>query len=155
YGTRDTSPRNIDSTDTGHDFGDYGVIHRITFDISNPGTAPQTIYLYEKPLGGPVRSTFIVDGHVKELGCVRLPERYQIMAYTMPPQQQAASTVVTMTDGGSNYPIEIGMTTTPPLPTVPPQSAPDGCFPKPAPSPSAEPLPTQTPSAEVLPEPTG
>ena len=163
YGTRDTTPRNIDTSAPGHDYGDYGVIHRITFDIDNPGITPQTIYLYEKPLGGgPVRSTFIVDGQVKELGCARVAQRYQIMAYTMPPQQQAASTVVTMTDGGSNYPIEIGMTGTAPLPTVPPQSAPDGCFPKPTPSPVPTELPsempsepTATPSTQVLPEPTG
>jgi len=149
YGTRDTSPRNIDTTDAGRDFGDYGVIHRVTFDINNPGNTPQTIYLYEKPLGGVVRSTFIVDGQVKELGCVRVPQRYQIMAYTMPPQQQAASTVITMTEGGSNYPLEIGMTATAPLPTVPPQSAPDGCFPKPTPSPG--PVPSNTPSEEPSP----
>jgi hypothetical protein len=105
YGTRDTTPRNIDTSDPGRDYGDYGVIHRVTFDIDNSGTTPQTIYLYEKPLGGPMRSTFIVDGQVKELGCVRIPQRYQVMAYTMPPQQQAASTVITMTEGGSNYPI--------------------------------------------------
>ncbi|HTX03175.1 MAG TPA: hypothetical protein VMD07_05800 [Candidatus Acidoferrales bacterium] len=153
YGTRDTTPRNIVPNDRGHDYGDYGVIHRITFDIDNPGDTPQTIYLYEKPLGGPMRSTFIVDGQLKELGCVRVPERYQITAYTMPAQQQAASTVITMTEGGSNYPIEIGMTETPPLPTTPPQSAPDGCFPKPSPSPSPTPSaePTETPSAEPSP----
>ena len=153
YGARDTTPHNIDPNGPGHDFGDYGVIHRITFDIDNPGITPQTIYLYEKPLGGPVRSTFIVDGQVKELGCARVPERYQIVAYTMPAQQQAASTVVTMTDGGSNYPIEIGMTETPPLPTVPPQSAPDGCFPKATPSPSPSLEPTEVPS-EMPAEPT-
>ena|SRR5579863_10518578 len=162
YGTRDTTPRNLDTSDPGHDYGDYGVIHRITFDIDNPGNTPQTVYLYEKPLGGPMRSTFIVDGQVKELGCVRVPQRYQIMAYTMPPQQQAASTVITMTEGGSNYPVEIGMTATAPLPTVPPQSAPDGCFPKPTPSPVPTELPsempsepTATPSPQALPEPTG
>ena len=145
YGTRDTTPRNIDTSDAGHDYGDYGVIHRVTFDIDNSGNTPQTIYLYEKPLGGPMRSTFIVDGQVKELGCVRVPQRYQVMAYTMPPQQQAASTVITMTEGGSNYPIEIGLTGTAPLPTVPPQSSPDGCFPKPSPAPS------ETPSVEPSP----
>lgn len=149
YGMRETSPRNIDTTDAGHDFGDYGIIHRVTFDINNPGSTPQTIYLYEKPLGGAVRSTFIVDGQVKEIGCARVPQRYEIMAYTMPPQEQAASTVITMTDGGSSYPLEIGMTATAPLPTVPPQSAPDGCFPKPSPPPS--PLPSEAPSIEPSP----
>ena len=160
YGGRDKTPSNVDPSDRGHDFGDYGVVQRITFDINNSGNTAQPIYLYEKPLGGPVRSTFIVDGHVVEIGCARVPERYQITAYQMPAQSQAASTVVTMTDGGSNYPLEIGITTTPPLSTTPPQTAPDGCFPKPSgsPSPSAlpslMPSPTETPSVTPTPSPT-
>jgi hypothetical protein len=36
-----------------------------------------------------------------------------------------------MTDGGSFYPVEIGITGTPPTPATPAISAPDGCFPKP------------------------
>lgn len=149
YGGKDTAPHNVDPSDAGHDWGDYGVLHRITFDIDNPGDTSQTIYLYEKPLGGSVRSSFVVDGQLQELGCARLPERYLIKAYTMPAQQQAASTVVTMTDGGSSYPLEIGITTTPPLPTTPPLNAPDGCFPKPPPSP----VPTEAPSEQPPEEP--
>jgi hypothetical protein len=35
-----------------------------------------------------------------------------------------------MTDGGSFYPLEVGLSGTPPQPVTPPVSAPDGCFPK-------------------------
>ena len=152
YGTRDKSPANVDPNDRGKDFGDYGVVHHITFDISNPNTKAQNIYLYEKPLGGPVRSTFIVDGRVVELGCVRVPQRYLITMYQMPPQWHAASTITTMADGGSNYPLEIGITTTEPIPTTPPQTAPDGCFPKPAFTPFPSPSPSATPFAVPSPE---
>ena len=154
YGTRDQSPPNVNPDDRGHDLGDYGVVHHITFDITNPNNNAQNIYLYEKPLGGPVRSTFIVDGRVVELGCVRVPEHYLIASYQMPAQGHAASTIVTMADGGSNYPLEIGITTTQPIPATPPQNAPDGCFPKPAafPSPSAAPSVLPTPFEQTSPE---
>jgi hypothetical protein len=35
-----------------------------------------------------------------------------------------------MTDGGSNYPLEIGVSSTPPLASTPAITAADGCFPK-------------------------
>jgi hypothetical protein len=41
-----------------------------------------------------------------------------------------------MTDGGSFYPVEIGVTETTPQPSAPPITAPDGCFPSPTSTPS-------------------
>ena len=147
YANRDRTPKNLDPSDTGHDYGDYGAIHRITFTFANPTGDPHVVYLYERPLGGPVRSTFIVDGVLKELGCVEKLQRYLIAAFTLPPGSNGSSTVLTMTDGGSFYPIEVGATLVPPIPNAPPQRAPDGCFPAPTPTPSPSPLavPTQVP----------
>ena len=129
YGTRAPSPRNLDPADDGHDYGDYGVVHRITFLLSNPNDAPQVVYVYEKPLGGPVRSTFLIEGQMKELGCVRLQQPYWVSTYQLPPHSQGVSTTVTMTDGGSFYPLELGVMDTPPAPYTPPVGAPDGCSP--------------------------
>ncbi len=131
YGNRRQTPRNLDPADTGHDYGDYGVLQRIGFDLDNPSAAPATVYLYEKPLGGVVRSSFIVNGTAVDLGCVRVPQRYLIAPYRLGPHATGTLDVLTMTDGGSNYPLEIGVGTTPPLTATPPISAPDGCFPKP------------------------
>jgi hypothetical protein len=61
YGDRTTTPRNLDPTDPGRDYGDYGVVHRISFTLINPTDVPHVVYLYEKPLGGAVRSSFLVD----------------------------------------------------------------------------------------------
>jgi hypothetical protein len=157
YGNRDRTPRNLNPSDPGRDYGDYGVLHRIAFVVSNPNSDPRTIYLYQRPLGGPVRSSFVVDGSLKELGCARLPQRYLIATYLLPPGGNGASTMLTMTDGGSNYPLEVGVTQTYPLPTTPPLTSPDGCFPKPTPTPIPAPspfVPTPTPSPEPSPEPT-
>jgi hypothetical protein len=130
YGGRLSTPRNVVPSDDGRNFGDYGVIHQITFTLVNPTDDPHLVYLYEKPLGGPVRSSFVVDGQFKELGCVRMPQQYWITTYQLPPHSTGASTTVTMTDGGSYYPLEFGVTDTQPLPYTPPVGSPDGCSPK-------------------------
>ncbi|HEX3464635.1 MAG TPA: hypothetical protein VHS78_11360 [Candidatus Elarobacter sp.] len=129
YGGRAPTPRNLDPNDDGHDYGDYGIVHRITFGLHNPTDVPAVVYLYEKPLGGPVRSTFVVDGQMHEIGCARLQQPYYVATYQLAPQSAGASTTVTMTDGGSFYPIEYGVTATQPQPYTPPVGSPDGCSP--------------------------
>jgi hypothetical protein len=129
YGGRAPTPRNVDPNDDGRDYGDYGVVHRITFALRNPTDVPAVVYLYEKPLGGPVRSTFVVDGQMHEIGCARLQQPYYVATYQLAPQSAGASTTVTMTDGGSFYPIEYGVTATQPQPYTPPVGSADGCSP--------------------------
>ncbi len=131
YGDRDASPPPVNPASTGRDYGDYGVIHTLLFSLSNPTDATATAYLYEKPIGGIVRSSFLVDGNPTQLGCVRVNQPYQIAAFALAPRQHYQLTVQTMTDGGSNYPLEVGVTATAPQPAAPPIGAPDGCFPKP------------------------
>ncbi|MGP6191108.1 MAG: hypothetical protein ACLPSH_13770 [Vulcanimicrobiaceae bacterium] len=133
YGGSDSTPLSV-ATYGGRDRGDYGVLHQLTFDLSNPTSSAATLYLYEKPHGAAVRSSFLVDGNLKEIDCVRVPQRYEIASYVVPPGASVTISVATMTDGGSSYPLEIGISATPPVAQPPPQSAPDGCFPKPAPS---------------------
>jgi hypothetical protein len=141
YGSRQQTPTNADPLDAGHDYGDYGVVQRIAFDLDNPGRSSATIYLYEKPLGGDVRSSFVVNGALADLGCVRVPQRYLIASLDLAPRAAGVFDVLTTTDGGSNYPLEIGVTTTPPLPATPAISAADGCFPKPGGPAAAQPAP--------------
>ncbi len=145
YGDRDPTLPNVDPANNGRDYGDYGVIHTFLFSLSNPTNAAANVYLYERPIGGVVRSSFVVDGRLVEMGCVRLSNvRYQIAAFALQPNQRYQLNVQTMTDGGSNYPLEVGLTGTPPQPTTPAIAAADGCFPKPqavpAPSPSSTPF---------------
>ncbi|GAC1568373.1 MAG: hypothetical protein NVS2B3_11620 [Vulcanimicrobiaceae bacterium] len=129
YGGRIPTVANLDPHDDGRDFGDYGVARRMTFALQNPTDASELVYFYEKPLGGPVRSTFVIDGRLKEVGCARLSQPYGVMTYSLPPHSSGASTVLTMTDGGSFYPLEFGITATAPLPITPAVGAPDGCSP--------------------------
>lgn len=137
-----TVPKAV-ASDPGADFGDYGVLFDLSLNIDNPGDTPQVVYLYETPRGGPVRAAYLIDNTSQptELGCATPPasaispsRRYLIAQFDLPPRGSQTHRVRTMTDGGSNYPIEVGLTTQPPQPTTPPISAPDGCFPKSQPS---------------------
>jgi len=130
-GDREPTPPSADPNATGHDYGDYGVAHRVDINFANSGDVPATAYVYFRPIAGIARASFLVDGNLVELGCVREPVPYQIASYTLQPRQTAHSVVETMTDGGSFYPVEIGVTATPPATSTPPIDAPDGCFPKP------------------------
>lgn len=136
-GDAEPTPPSAEAPATGHDYGDYGVIHQIDVTLTNPGPAPAVAYLYLKPLAGPARGSFFVDGNLYDVGCVRMPTPYQITSFDLAPSQTYRTQVRTMTDGGSFYPVEVGITTTPPQPAAPQINAPDGCFPKP----QATPLP--------------
>ncbi|MBV8725637.1 MAG: hypothetical protein JO350_09930 [Candidatus Eremiobacteraeota bacterium] len=130
-GDTDPTPPSADPQGQGHDYGDYGVVHTIDVTMRNPAAEPATAYLYFKPLAGPARASFLLDGNLIELGCVRVSAPYQISSVNLAPGESYRGTLLTMPDGGSFFPTEIGITATPPQPHAPPISAPDGCFPKP------------------------
>lgn len=142
YGAQTPAPADVpnDPVPTGHDYGEYGVLRTLDFQIDNPLDQTQTLYLYERPMGGAVRSSFLVNGQLVQVGCARVSDRYQIGdPIVLQPNAKLDLPVQTMTDGGSSYPLEVGISATPPQPAVPPITAPDGCFPKPQSSPAPEP----------------
>lgn len=140
YGAQ--TPPSAYPNQTGHDYGEYGVLRSIDFALTNPSAQPTTVYLYERPMGGAVRSSFLVDGSLVQLGCARVSERYQIVPLALDPSSTRRVNLLTMTDGGSSYPLEVGVTAIPPLPATPPISAPNGCFPK-----AQQPTPAASPTA--------
>jgi len=133
-GDTDPTPPNVNPSSDGHDYGDYGVVHTIDVTLANPGSTPAAAYLFLQPLAGPARGSFLIDGNLVDVGCVRVPSRYQVTAFELSPGQTSHTVVQTMTDGGSFYPVRVGVTATPPVPSAPPVQAPDGCFPKPQPA---------------------
>jgi len=133
-GDTDPTPPNVNPSSDGHDYGDYGVVHTIDVTLANPGSTPAAAYLFLQPLAGPARGSFLIDGNLVDVGCVRVPSRYQVTAFELSPGQTSHTVVQTMTDGGSFYPVRVGVTATPPVPSAPPIQAPDGCFPKPQPA---------------------
>jgi hypothetical protein len=130
-GDTDPTPPNVTPSADGRDYGDYGILHTIDLTLTNPGAIAATAFVFLQPLAGPVRGSFLIDGNAVEIGCVRVPSRYQVTALNLPPGQTSHVVLQTMTDGGSFYPVRLGVTATAPLPSAPPVNAPDGCFPKP------------------------
>ncbi|GAC1503996.1 MAG: hypothetical protein NVS1B14_09690 [Vulcanimicrobiaceae bacterium] len=144
-GDREPTIPKVNPNDPGLNYGDYGVIFELTFSLHNQTDQPQTAYLYEAPRGGPMRANSLIDNESApvELGCATSPHtatspphRYLIRRFDLAPHATETHVVRTMTDGGSNFPVEIGMTANAPQPTTPPISAPDGCFPKPQATPN-------------------
>ncbi len=132
-GDTDPTPPSADPAATGHDYGDYGVIHTIDVTVTNPGDTAAAAYLYFRPLAGPSRGSFLVGGNLIDIGCVRVSTPYQITTFEVQAGQTLHQVVQTMTDGGSFYPAEVGLSATPPQANAPAIAAPDGCFPKPQP----------------------
>lgn len=132
----------------GHDYGEYGIWRTIDFTLQNPTAQPATAYLYEEPMGGPVRSAFVLNGQLPpvSIGCARVSQHYQIGPPLTIAPGLSHVIVQTMTDGGSNYPLEVGVTATRPQPQTPPITAPDGCFPKAQPAASPSPMPLAEPT---------
>ncbi len=147
------SPPTLEPPD-GRDFGEYGVWRTLNFSVTNPTGRTAALYLYEQPMGGPVRSNFLVTAfgatRAIEIQCARAAEHYQIGDAIQTPPGASSIQIQTMTDGGSFYPLEVGLTAAPPSPNPPPITAPNGCFPKPQASPQSSPPPQASP----LPEPT-
>jgi len=109
--------------------GDYGVVRPVALQLSNPSAAPQSVYLYETPLGGSATTTIWFDGDDQptSVGCVRLPsQRYLVKEFALGPGESRAVTGSYMTDGASSLPLEFGLTATPPE-RPPEPSAPGGC----------------------------
>jgi hypothetical protein len=127
--------------------GDYGALREVALHVNNPGPDPANVYFYELPAGGSATTTiwFSGDPRPTEIPCVLEPNRYTIKAFALAPGETRDVTGEYMTDGTSSFPLQFGMTSTPPSPPPGPYS-PDACNPRPAPSPAAVPSPSPTAS---------
>jgi hypothetical protein len=88
--------------------GDYGVLQQITVRIvnSNPRN-PSTIALYANPRGGRATGTFIIDGVLVRAHAMAPFGHYKLREYTVPPGGFIRTTIVTMPEGGSSYPVRL------------------------------------------------
>ncbi len=69
-GDTQPTPPSADPAATGHDYGDYGVLHTIDLTLTNPSGAAATAYLYFKPSGNPARGGFL-GGRQLRIGRLR------------------------------------------------------------------------------------
>ena len=109
--------------------GDYGVLRPVQLQLANPTASPQNVFLYEVTGGGGATTTFRFDGDPVPTSvlCVNDPlNRYLVKGFALAPGETRTVTGEYMTDGTSFFPVDFGLTATPPLP-VPPKA----CNPRP------------------------
>ncbi|HEV2644036.1 MAG TPA: hypothetical protein VGT98_15095 [Candidatus Elarobacter sp.] len=106
--------------------GDYGIVRPVRLHLVNATDTPQTAYLYEVALNRALTSTFWFDGDLNptEVPMVTDPnQRYVVRAFPLAPNEDRTVTGEYMTDGGSNYTAEYGLTADQPQ-TPPPWNCP-------------------------------
>ena len=93
--------------------GDYGVVRPVRLHLVNVTDTQQTAFLYEVALNRALTSTFWFDGDLNptEVPMVTDPnQRYVVRAFPLAPNEDRTVTGEYMTDGGSNYTAEYGLT---------------------------------------------
>lgn len=106
--------------------GDYGIVRPVRLHLVNVTDVAQPVYLYEVPLNRALSTTFWFDGDAEptEVPAVGDPnQRYLVKSFNLAPHEDRTVTGEYMTDGGSNYTAEYGLTSNTPL-TAPPWSCP-------------------------------
>jgi hypothetical protein len=88
--------------------GDYGVLQQITIRIVNTNRSnPAQIALYANPRGGRATGTFIIDGVLVRAHAMAAFGHYKLREYNVPPGGFIRTTIVTMPEGGSSYPVRL------------------------------------------------
>ncbi len=87
--------------------GDYGVLQAFVVTVQNPTNSPQPVALYENPRGGWATGTYLIDGVVVQSHRVPPFSRYKIRQYVVPARGFVRTTIVTMPEGGSSYPLRL------------------------------------------------
>jgi len=88
--------------------GDYGVLQSITVRIVNPDPRNSAyVALYANPRGGRATGTFIIDGVLVQAHALAPFSHEKLREYAVPPGGFVRTTVVTMPEGGSSYPLNL------------------------------------------------
>lgn len=87
--------------------GDYGVLQQITIRMVNPDRRPAHVALYANPRGGRATGTFLIDRVLVQAHALPAFSNYKLREYTIPANGYASTTIVTMPEGGSSYPLRL------------------------------------------------
>ena len=102
--------------------GEYGVVRPLLLNLANPSAEPRTAYLYAVPNGYAKASIWLNgDAAPIPMPCIGpSPLPYHLREFTLAPRTSRTITGLFMTDGGASLPLELGLTTMPPVqpPTV-------------------------------------
>jgi hypothetical protein len=97
--------------------GHYGVIRPIVFTLTNPTDSPQQVYLYESPLDGTDTATLWFAGEQSPVEVTRMTDtasKYLLRTFSLQPRQTMSAQALFISEGGSYYPAQLGLTSTAP-----------------------------------------
>jgi hypothetical protein len=97
--------------------GEYGVLRPVELTMANPTSAPRDVFLYEQAGTAGVTTTIAFDGDdaPTEVPClVDLDGHYLVKRFALAPGERRVVTGAFLTDGGSHFPLELGLTAIPP-----------------------------------------
>jgi hypothetical protein len=103
--------------------GDYGVVRKVQLHVANPTTQPQSAYVWERTEGGggaTVTMLFAGENAATTIPCVDDSVQPRLVrAFLLAPGTTQTIAATFVTDGASSYPVELGLSLTPPL-AIPP-----------------------------------
>lgn len=93
--------------------GDYGVFYRAELKLLNPSAEEVEVELVFNPRGGAATATFQLDGELLELPLTQAFEERVIRSLRLPPFSETRTTLRTIPEGASSYPIRVIVRTKP------------------------------------------
>jgi hypothetical protein len=87
--------------------GDYGVLQQITIRMVNTDRRPTRVALYANPRGGRATGTFLIDRVLVQAHALAPFTSYKLREYTVPANGYISTSIVTMPEGGSSYPLRL------------------------------------------------
>jgi len=87
--------------------GDYGVLHTATVRLVNDAPRPARLALYANPRGGRAMGTFVIDRTLLQVQPMQPFTYYKLREYAVPARASLTTTVVTMPEIGSVYPLNL------------------------------------------------
>lgn len=89
--------------------GNFGVLYRYRFVLSNPTNSVHEFELVFRPTSGPAAGTFLVDGEILEAPFVKAGIFTSLGRYRVEPGKERTIDVTTLPEASSNYPAYLEM----------------------------------------------
>lgn len=97
--------------------GHYGVIRPIVLTLTNPTDSVQQVYLFESPLDGTDTATLWFAGEQAPVEVTRMTDtasKYLLRSFSLQPRATISAQALFMSEGGSFYPAQLGLTSSVP-----------------------------------------
>lgn len=85
--------------------GAYGMLWEGDLELENPYSTTESVPIYFQPRGGAATATFILNNIYKEIPVSKPYQNPMLLEFLIPPNSNKKIHVLTMPEGGSNYPV--------------------------------------------------